>query len=60
MIEILKSYARSVTVAIMPLLAMNEDRWQAYLFAALAAMLGPAIRAVDVNDPAFGISKKTE
>ena len=60
MIEILKSYARSVTVAIMPLLAINEDRWQSYLYAALLALLGPAMRAADVNDPAFGVGKKQQ
>ena len=58
--EILKSYGRSVTVAIMPLLAINEDRWQSYLYAALLAILGPVMRAADVNDPAFGIGKKTD
>jgi hypothetical protein len=60
MIEILKSYARSVTVAIMPLLAINEDRWQSYVYAALLSILGPAMRAADVNDPAFGIGKNTD
>lgn len=53
-----KSYARSVIVACMPLLAINEDRWQAYLYAALLAILGPAMRAIDPNDPAFGRNKK--
>jgi len=52
---ILKSYARSVTVAIMPLLAISETRWQSYLYAALLAILGPAIRAADPTDHAFGV-----
>ena len=55
--EILKSYARSVTVAVMPLLAINETRWQSYLYAAFLAILGPGIRALDSNDRAFGFRK---
>lgn len=55
--EMLKSYLRSVTVAIMPLLAINEDRWQSYLYAAILAILGPGIRALDANDQAFGFRK---
>lgn len=55
---ILKSYARSVTVAIMPLLAINETRWQSYLYAMLLAILGPAIRAADPNDKAFGVGSE--
>jgi hypothetical protein len=57
--EVLKSYARSVTVAVMPLLAINEDRWQSYLYAALLAIVGPLIRAADPQDHAFGF-KETE
>lgn len=55
--EILKSYARSVTVAVMPLLAINETRWQSYFYAAILAILGPGIRALDTSDQAFGFRK---
>ena len=57
---VLKSYARSVTVAIMPLLVIEEQRWQSYLFAALLAILGPVMRALDINDEAFGFTKHEE
>jgi len=57
---VLKSYARSVTVAIMPLLVIEEQRWQSYLFAALLAILGPAMRALDINDEAFGFTNHEE
>lgn len=58
MSQILKSYLRSVSVAIMPLLAINETRWQSYLYAVLLAILGPAIRAADPNDKAFGVGSE--
>jgi hypothetical protein len=57
MIEVAKSYLRSLTVAFMPLLAINEDRWQSYLYAAILAILGPGIRALDSSDQAFGFRK---
>jgi hypothetical protein len=47
-------------VAIMPLLVIEEQRWQSYLFAALLAILGPAMRALDINDEAFGFTKHEE
>jgi hypothetical protein len=55
--EIAKSYARAVTVAVLPLLTMGEDKWQYYLAAVLLAMLGPGIRALDIEDQAFGFRK---
>lgn len=54
MIHIAKSYARAVLVAILPLLSAGEDRWQLYVAAALIAVLGPTIRALDPTDPMFG------
>jgi len=57
---VLKSYARSVTVAVMPLLVINETRWQSFLYAALLAILGPSMRALDANDHAFGFGKEQQ
>lgn len=54
MTMILKSYARAVLVAVLPLLTASEDRWQLYVAAALIAVLGPTIRALDPTDPMFG------
>lgn len=54
MIHIVKSYARAVLVAILPLLTAGEDRWQLYVAASLIAVLGPTIRALDPTDPMFG------
>lgn len=52
--QMLKSYARAVLVAILPLMSAGEDRWQLYVAAAAIALLGPALRAVDPTDPMFG------
>lgn len=35
-------------------IAKPDSDWKAVLAGALAAIVGPAIRAVDKNDPAFG------
>jgi hypothetical protein len=52
---ILKSYARGVLTAISPLLATgNKDAW-AYVAAVVAGVIAPVIRAIDKNDPAFGL-----
>ena len=52
---ILKSYARGVLTAVAPLLAIrNTDVW-AYVAAVVAGVIAPALRAMDKNDPAFGI-----
>ena len=52
--QILKSYARAVLVAVLPLLTAQEDDWRLYAAAAIIAILGPAIRALDPTDPMFG------
>ena len=52
--HMIKSYARAVLVAVLPLMSAGEDRWQLYVAAALIALLGPALRAVDPTDPMFG------
>ena len=52
---ILKSYLRGVVVAITPLLSIRStDSW-AYLAAVVAGVIAPTLRALDKNDPAFGI-----
>ena len=52
--SVIKSYARGVLVAITPLLATNQTDAKLYVIAALAGVVGPALRAIDKNDPAFG------
>jgi hypothetical protein len=53
--SIIKSYARGVLVAITPLLATGQsDPWM-YICAIFAGVIGPALRAVDKKDPAFGL-----
>ena len=53
--SMLKSYVRGFITAIAPLLAIGEIDWKTLVLAGLAAVIPPAIRAVDKNDPAFGI-----
>lgn len=53
--SIIKSYARGVLVAITPLIATNQtDPWM-YICAIFAGVIGPALRAIDKKDPAFGL-----
>lgn len=53
--SIIKSYARGVLVAITPLLATGQsDPWM-YICAIFAGVIGPALRAMDKKDPAFGL-----
>jgi hypothetical protein len=53
--SIIKSYARGVVIAITPLITIhNTDPW-AYLVAVFAGVIGPALRAMDSKDPAFGM-----
>ena len=54
-IAILKSYARGVVVACLPLIALNETSTKAYVTAVLAGVIAPALRALDKTDPAFGL-----
>lgn len=51
---VVKSYLRGILIAVSPLIAAEITEPKAYAFAAAAAVLGPAIRAMDKNDPAFG------
>ena len=48
------SYARSFVVAGIAVYSAGETDAKALLIAALAATAGPAIRAINVQDPAFG------
>lgn len=52
--HIAKSYARALLVAVLPLLTAQEDDWRLYAAAAIIAVLGPSIRALDPTDPMFG------
>ena len=50
----LESYARSFVVAAIAVYSAGETDLKAILIAGLAAVAGPAIRAVNPKDPAFG------
>jgi hypothetical protein len=54
--SVLASYGRTALVAVLSVyLAMGGDiDIQALLYAAVAAVAGPAMRAVNPHDPAFG------
>lgn len=52
---IIKSYLRGVLTAVAPLIALHETDPKAYAFAVVAGVIAPAIRAIDKNDPAFGM-----
>jgi hypothetical protein len=53
--SVIKSYVRGVLIAITPLITIhNTDPW-AYLVAIFAGVIGPALRAMDSKDSAFGI-----
>lgn len=51
----LKSYLRGVITAIIPVLTIRSTDVWAYVAAIVAGVIAPAIRAMDKNDPAFGI-----
>ena len=53
--SMLKSYLRGFVAAVTPLIAIGEMDWKTLLLAGAAAVIPPAIRALDKNDPAFGI-----
>ena len=50
----LESYARSCVVAAIAVYSAGETDLKAILIAGLAAVAGPAIRAINPKDPAFG------
>lgn len=49
-----ESYARSFVVAAIAVYSAGETDLKAILIAGLAAVAGPAIRAINPKDPAFG------
>lgn len=50
----LESYARSFVVAAIAVYTAGETDVKAVAIAGLAAVAGPAIRAINPKDPAFG------
>lgn len=50
----IESYARSFVVAAIAVYSAGETDIRAITIAGLAAIAGPAIRAVNPKDPAFG------
>ncbi len=52
---ILKSYARGVLVSFLTFLASNELGLDPALSVVIAALAGPAARALDKSDIAYGI-----
>lgn len=56
---VLASYARSFAVAILTAYSMGSTDIKDLLIAGAIAVLGPAIRAVNPNDPAFGVVADT-
>jgi hypothetical protein len=57
--SILKSYARGVVVAVIPLIAIHETDLWAYAVAVVAGVVAPALRALDKKDPTFGLVADT-
>ena len=55
----LKSYVRGFVTAITPLILIGEIDWKTLVLAGLAAVIPPAIRALDKNDPSFGLVANT-
>jgi hypothetical protein len=51
----IESYARSFVVAAIAVYSAGETNLKAIAIAGLAAVAGPAIRAVNPKDPAFGL-----
>ena len=52
---VLKSYARGVLVSFLTFLASNELGLDPALSVIIAALAGPAVRALDKSDIAYGI-----
>ena len=52
---ILKSYARGVLVSFLTFLASNELGLNPALSVVVAALAGPAARALDKSDTAYGV-----
>jgi hypothetical protein len=52
---ILKSYARGVLVSFLTFLASNELGLDPALSVVIAALAGPAVRALDKSDSVYGV-----
>ena len=52
---IVKSYVHGLILAVLPLAINGESNWKWYGVAVISAVVLPALRALDKNDPAFGI-----
>jgi hypothetical protein len=51
----LKSFVRHFAITAVAVYTVNPDAdWKAVIAGAVAGIVGPAIRAIDKNDPAFG------
>ena len=55
----LASYARSFVVAVITAYSMGQTEMEDLAIAGLIAILGPAIRAMNPNDTAFGMNGNT-
>lgn len=55
----LESYARSFVIAALTAYSMGARDWKDMVIAGLIAILGPAIRAINPKDPAFGMIADT-
>lgn len=51
---ILASYGRAFLVAALAVYATGDMNIEHMIYAGIAAIIGPAIRAINPNDPAFG------
>ena len=52
----IESYARSFVVAAIAVYSAGETHIKAIAIAGLAAIAGPAIRAINPTDPSFGLN----
>lgn len=51
----LKSFVRHFAITAVAVYTVNPDAdWKAIIAGAVAGVVGPTIRAIDKNDPAFG------
>jgi len=55
---IVKTYSRAAVAAVLALYLAGVTEPKALLSAALAAVAGPVLKAIDPNSPEFGIGSK--
>ena len=53
-IDVIKSAVRHFLITAGGIYAAGVHDWQAVLWGTVGAIVGPAIRGIDKNDPAFG------